>query len=41
MGKSRPLDIPDRFTLMFQAEQLKRPCRAIRRKEKRIGVAFD
>jgi hypothetical protein len=24
-----------------EAEQLKWPCRAVRRKEKRIGVAFD
>ena len=35
------LDIPDRFTLIVQSEQLKRPCRVIWRKDKRIGVAFD
>ena len=35
------LDIPDRFTLFVQAEQLKQPCHVVWRKEKRIGVAFD
>jgi hypothetical protein len=35
------LDIPDRFTLFIQGEQLKRPCHVAWRKEKRIGVAFD
>jgi hypothetical protein len=36
-----PLFIPDRFTLVVQTEQLKRSCRIIWRKQKRIGVAFD
>ena len=36
-----PLFIPDRFTLIVQTEQLKRPCRIVWRKEKRMGVAFD
>jgi hypothetical protein len=35
------LDIPDRFTLSVQAEHLKRLCRVVWRKEKRIGVTFD
>jgi hypothetical protein len=34
-------DIPDRFTLSIQAEHLKRLCRVVWRKEKRIGVTFD
>jgi PilZ domain len=36
-----PLYFPDRFTLVVQTEQLKRPCHIVWRKEKRIGVAFD
>jgi hypothetical protein len=36
-----PLFIPDRFTLIVQTEQLKRPCHIVWRKEKRLGVAFD
>ena len=36
-----PLFIPDRFTLFVKNGQLKRPCRIVWRKEKRIGVAFD
>jgi hypothetical protein len=36
-----PLFIPDRFTLIVQSEQLKRPCHVVWRKEKRMGVAFD
>ena len=35
-----PLFIPDRFTLVVPADQLKRSCRIVWRKEKRIGVAF-
>jgi hypothetical protein len=35
------LDIPAHFKLIVQAEQLKRPCHVVWRKEKRIGVAFD
>ena len=37
-GKSA---IVDRFTLIVQSEQLKRPCHIVWRKEKRMGVAFD
>ena len=36
-----PLFIPDRFTLHVPTENLKKRCRIIWRKEKRIGVAFD
>ena len=36
-----PIFIPDRFTLIVQTEQLKRPCRIVWRKEKRMGVAFE
>jgi hypothetical protein len=36
-----PLYIPDRVTLVVQTEQLKRACRVVWRKEKRIGVTFD
>ena len=36
-----PLFIPDRFTLVVEGEQLKRPCHIVWRKEKRIGIAFD
>lgn len=36
-----PLFIPDRFTLFVPTEQLKRPCRIVWRREKRIGVTFD
>jgi hypothetical protein len=36
-----PLFVPDRFTLVVQTDQLKRPCHIIWRKERRFGVAFD
>jgi hypothetical protein len=36
-----PLFIPDRFKLVVQTEQLKRPCHIVWRREKRIGIAFD
>ena len=36
-----PLYIPDRFTLIVQSDQLKRPCHVVWRNERRIGVAFD
>jgi hypothetical protein len=36
-----PLFIPDRFTLVIQSTHLKRPCRIVWRKERRMGVAFD
>jgi len=36
-----PLDIPDRFKLVIQADNVNRPCHVIWRRQKRIGVAFD
>lgn len=35
------LYIPDRFTLVVQTDQLKRPCRVIWRNGMRLGVAFE
>ncbi len=34
-------DIPERFNLVFKADELQIPCHVIWRKEKQIGVAFD
>jgi hypothetical protein len=36
-----PLFIPDRFTLVVESEDLKRPCHVAWRRDRRIGVAFD
>jgi len=36
-----PVGIPDRFTLVIEADQRHLPCRVIWRKEKRIGVHFE
>jgi hypothetical protein len=36
-----PLYIPDRFTLSIASDQLKRRCRVVWRREKRLGVTFD
>jgi hypothetical protein len=36
-----PVGIPDRFTLVIEADHLHVPCRVIWRKEKRIGVHFE
>ncbi|KJC59326.1 pilus assembly protein PilZ [Bradyrhizobium sp. LTSPM299] len=36
-----PLSIPDTFTLYVPSDQLKRQCRIVWRREKRIGVAFE
>jgi len=38
---SSPVGIPDRFTLVMEADQRHLPCRVIWRKEKRIGVHFE
>lgn len=35
-----PLGIPDSFTLLLAADQSRRLCRVIWRKEKRIGITF-
>jgi hypothetical protein len=36
-----PLDIPERFNLVFKADDTHIPCHVVWRKEERIGVAFD
>jgi hypothetical protein len=36
-----PVGIPDRFTLVVDADRNKLPCRIVWRKEKRIGVRFE
>ena len=34
-------DIPDRFNLVFKADDAHIPCHVIWRQEEQIGVAFD
>lgn len=36
-----PVGIPDRFTLILQADGHHTSCHVVWRREKRIGVAFD
>ena len=36
-----PLWFPDRFTLGITSDGVRRPCRIVWRKEKRIGVTFE
>jgi hypothetical protein len=36
-----PLYIPDRFVLHITSDHFKRPCRIVRRSERRIGVTFE
>jgi hypothetical protein len=36
-----PLGIPDHFELVIVADHVRKPCRVIWRKEKRIGIAFE
>ena len=36
-----PVGIPDRFTLVIEADHRHLPCRVVWRKEKRIGVHFE
>jgi hypothetical protein len=38
---SDPHDIPERFNLVFKADDTHIPCYVIWRQEERIGVAFD
>jgi hypothetical protein len=38
---TNPLDIPERFNLVFKADGTHVPCHVIWRQEERIGVAFD
>ena len=35
-----PLYIPERFTLVIQSEQMRRPCTVVWRNAKRMGIAF-
>jgi hypothetical protein len=35
-----PVGIPERFTLVMPADELRRSCRVVWRKERRIGVSF-
>ena len=36
-----PVGIPERFTLVVEADHRHLPCRIVWRKEKRIGVHFE
>lgn len=36
-----PVRIPERFTLVVEADHRHLPCRVVWRKEKRIGVHFE
>lgn len=36
-----PIGIPERFTLLVEADHRHLPCRIVWRKEKRIGVHFE
>ena len=36
-----PVGIPERFTLVIEADHIHVPCRVVWRKEKRIGVHFE
>lgn len=38
---SNPHEIPERFNLVFKADDAHLPCRVIWREEERIGVAFE
>ena len=38
---NNPLDIPDRFNLVFKADGTHIPCHVIWRQGEQIGVAFD
>jgi hypothetical protein len=38
---NNPHDIPERFNLVFKADNTHIPCQVIWREEQRIGVAFD
>jgi PilZ domain len=36
-----PHDIPERFNLVFKADDTHIPCRVVWRQDERIGVTFD
>lgn len=35
-----PMWFPDEFTLAVESEGLRKPCRVVWRKERRVGIAF-
>ena len=38
---TNPRDIPERFNLVFKADDAHIPCHVVWRQEEQIGVAFD
>ncbi|MGL4264218.1 MAG: PilZ domain-containing protein [Afipia sp.] len=36
-----PIDVPDEFTLVIEMEHLKRNCRVVWRKDRRLGICFE
>jgi len=36
-----PLWFPDRFVLVVASEGWRKPCRVVRRQDKRIGIVFE
>jgi hypothetical protein len=38
---ANPVGVPEAFTLVIEADQFMRHCRAVWSSEQRIGVAFD
>jgi hypothetical protein len=38
---TNPIDIPERFDLVFRADGTHIPCHVVWRQDERIGVAFD
>lgn len=36
-----PMGIPDKFTLVIEMEHLKRDCRVVWQKERRLGIRFE
>jgi hypothetical protein len=38
---ANPMGVPHRFTLVIEADQFMRHCRAVWSSEQRIGVAFE
>jgi PilZ domain len=35
-----PMWFPDQFTLRIESESVRKPCKVVWRKERRVGVAF-
>jgi len=38
---TRPVDVPEQFTLALPAEGQRMSCHVVWRREKRVGVVFD